>query len=125
MTHQMNPVNWFEIPVQDMARAKSFYEFVFGYELSLQELGPLTMAWFPMHRDAPGATGTLVKAEAYTPSHAGTLVYFTVEDIETVLKRVIEKGGTIINPKYSIGEHGFVAHFEDCEGNRIAVHANK
>ena len=123
MADQMNPVNWFEIPVLEMPRAKKFYEIVFGYQLSLQEMGSLVMAWFPMVQGSPGATGTLIKAEAYTPSHSGTMVYFSVPDIDVVLQRVEDAGGKIINPKYGIGEHGFVAHFEDCEGNRIALHS--
>lgn len=123
MEMEMNPVTWFEIPVNDMARAKAFYESVFGFELSLNEMGPLSMAWFPMFEKAPGSTGTLMKNENYTPSHAGTLVYFSVEDIEATLERVVEKGGKVLNPKMSIGEHGFTAHFEDSEGNRVALHS--
>jgi len=125
MAAQMNPVNWFEIPVNDFDRAKDFYEYVFGYELIVNDLGELKMAWFPMQQDAPGATGSLVKSNEYTPSHAGALVYFSVEDIEETLKKVDEKGGKILNPKKSIGEYGFVAHFEDCEGNRIALHSRQ
>lgn len=125
MTTRMNPVNWFEIPVNDLDRAKAFYEHVFDIELSIQDLVQLKMAWFPMLQGAPGAAGTLVQSPEYTPSHAGTLVYISVEDIEEVLERVQEKGGKILYPKKSIGEFGFVAHFEDCEGNRVALHSDK
>jgi predicted enzyme related to lactoylglutathione lyase len=125
MSTQMNPVNWFEIPANDLDRAKAFYEYVFGVELSLQDLGPLRMAWFPMAQDAPGAAGTLAQSPEYTPSHAGTLVYFSADNIEDVLKRVEEKGGKILSPRKGIGEYGFVAHFEDCEGNRVALHSSK
>ena len=83
------------------------------------------MAWFPMKESATGSTGTLVKAESYNPSYAGTLVYFSVEDIDGTLKKVSENGGKILNPKMSIGEYGFVAHFEDSEGNRVALHSKK
>ena len=57
MTETMNPVNWFEISVNDLDRAKKFYETVLGIELSLNEMGPLQMAWFPMTQGIPGATG--------------------------------------------------------------------
>ena len=125
MSTQMNPVNWFEIPTNDLNRAKAFYEHVFDIELNLNEMGPLKMAWFPMAQDAPGATGTLIQSAEYTPSYEGTLVYFSVEDIEGTLKKVEEKGGKILNPKQSIGDYGFVAHFEDCEGNRVALHSRE
>ena len=118
-----NPVNWFEIPVNDLDRAKAFYETVFDLELSINEIGPLRMAWFPMEQGATGAAGTLVKADGYVPSHEGTMVYLHVPDIEASLERVESNGGKTLRPKMSIGEYGFVAHFEDCEGNRVALHS--
>jgi len=39
----MNLVNWFEIPVTDMDRAKNFYENVFGIEISINEMGDSVM----------------------------------------------------------------------------------
>ena len=120
-----NPVVWFEIPAADLNRAKAFYEHLLGAELTLKEMGPLKMAWFPMDENATtGATGTLIQAESYTPQNNGTLVYLSVDDIETALKKVTEKGGKILNEKFSIGEFGFVGHFEDCEGNRVALHSD-
>lgn len=117
-----NPINWFEIPVTDMSRAKSFYEEVFEIELSVNEMNGTTMGWFPFNHEAPGATGTLIKGDHYVPSHAGTMVYFSVTEIDEVIPRITAEGGKILNPKFSIGEHGFCAHFEDSEGNRIALH---
>ena len=125
MSVEFNPVGWFEIPVTDMARAKAFYEHVLGLRLELHELGPLQMAWFPMKSGEYGSSGSLVKNEAYTPAHAGTLVYFTCPDIDAALKRVAEQGGKVLRPRTSIGEHGFVGHFEDSEGNRVALHSRK
>lgn len=118
-----NPVNWFEIPVEDMDRAKKFYEAAFSVELSLNQMGPAEMAWFPMVQEGSGAAGTLIKGESYSPSHAGTLVYLHVDDIEGTLTKIDELGGKTLQPKMSIGEYGFVAHFEDCEGNRVALHS--
>lgn len=123
MAQQLNSVNWFEIPVNDMARAQKFYEAVFGVELSLNEMGPMKMALFPWTQGAPGAPGSLVKMEDYVPSHSGTIVYFSVGDIEATLAKVKQNGGKMLVPKTDIGEHGFFAHFEDTEGNRVALHS--
>ena len=119
-----NPVNWFEIPATDLDRAQRFYENVLDMELQRQDMGDLKMAWFPMEDGGDGATGTLIQNENYTPSHAGSMVYFSVEDIEATLERIEASGGTVLNPKSSIGEYGFVAHFEDSEGNRVALHSD-
>ena len=120
-----NAINWFEIPVIDMDRAKKFYENILGVSLDINNMGPMEMAWFPMEQNAPGAAGTLIKAESYTPSHEGSLVYFSVSEIEKTLATVESNGGKILNPKMSIGEYGFVAHFQDSEGNRVALHSEK
>lgn len=120
---EMNAVGWFEIPVNDMTRAKAFYEHMLGNEMPVHEMGPLTMAWFLWKEGAPGAAGALCKGETYVPSHAGTMVYFSVPKIDPVLDRALAKGGKVLNPKMSIGEYGFVAHLQDSEGNRIALHS--
>lgn len=115
-------VNWFEIPVTDIARAKSFYESVFDTSLTDMEMGPSQMAMFPMEQGAPGATGALVKADSYTPSQEGSVIYFLTESIETSLGKIESAGGKTFMPKTSIGEHGFIAMFGDTEGNRVALH---
>jgi uncharacterized protein len=118
-----NPVNWFEIPVRDIVRAQAFYERVLQTTLTYHDMGSFKMAWFPSNPEGWGATGTLMQSEGYVPSHIGSMVYFSVPDISATLERAQANGGRVLNPKMSIGEYGFVAHFEDCEGNRVALHA--
>lgn len=120
-----NAINWFEIPVNNFDKAKNFYEKVFNSELTTMEMGPMKMAMFPWEQGGAGSTGALVKAETYVPSYNGSMVYFSVDDIDGTLNKVTENGGKTLNPKMSIGEYGFVAHFEDCEGNRVALHSIK
>jgi predicted enzyme related to lactoylglutathione lyase len=121
----INAVNWFEIPVRDLERAIKFYEKVFDVKLTPEEMGGMKMAMFPFTQDAPGAAGSLIKGETYEPSHAGTVVYFGVESIEETMRKVNANGGTTYLPKTSIGAYGFIAQFEDTEGNRLALHAMK
>lgn len=120
-----NPISWFEIPVRDIGKARKFYEKVFDTELTLEDMDAFNMAFFPMVENAPGAAGMLIKGETYEPSHAGTIVYFSVEDIEETLRRINANGGKTLLPKKSIGEYGYIAHFEDTEGNRLALHSMK
>jgi predicted enzyme related to lactoylglutathione lyase len=119
----VNPVNWFMIPVRDLEKAKKFYEAVIDNELSRSEMGQMKMAWFPMSHGAPGAAGALVKGDGYVPSHGGTLVYLHVKDIDDTIARVRMHGGRVLLPKNRMGEYGFIAHFEDTEGNRVALHS--
>jgi predicted enzyme related to lactoylglutathione lyase len=117
--------NWFEIPVKDLDRAAKFYEKVFDVKLSREDMAGLKMAMFPFTQGAPGAAGSLVQAESYVPSHAGSIVYFSVEDIPETLRRINANGGKTLMPKTGIGEYGFIAQYEDTEGNRLALHSMK
>lgn len=119
-------VGWFEIPVNDMGRAKRFYETVFNVEIQEVDFGGLKMGWFPNHDGREGATGTLIKQESYIPSQEGTLVYFICDNVQDELDRIEGAGGKIYQPKTKISdEHGFMGAFIDTEGNRVALHSNK
>jgi predicted enzyme related to lactoylglutathione lyase len=119
-------VAWFEIPVHNMERAMAFYEAIFECKLDRHQMGPFDMAWFPWDENGGGAGGSLVAFErAYTPSHEGTLVYFSSEDVSFELGRVEKNGGKVIQGKTEISpEFGYMALFEDTEGNRMALHSN-
>lgn len=119
-----NPINWFEIPTKDLDKAVAFYSEVFGVAFERMEMGPLNMAMFAgSDREKHGATGALVEAEGYVPSANGSVVYFSCDDVEAALKNVEKAGGKTIQSKTSIGEHGFIAHFLDPEGNHVALHS--
>ena len=122
---KINIANWFEIPVKDLDRATRFYEKVFDVKLTPEEMAGMKMAFFPFDQDARGAAGALTKAESYEPSHAGTVVYFSVEDISETLRRITANGGKLLMPKTSIGQYGIIAQYEDTEGNRLALHSMK
>ncbi|OHB74623.1 MAG: hypothetical protein A2Z25_24000 [Planctomycetes bacterium RBG_16_55_9] len=116
-----NPVSWFEIPVTDMPRARTFYEHVLNVKLQPLNFGPLEMAIFPMRPGTPGASGALMKGEAFQPSQQGVQIYFTTPDVDGTLQRVQDLAGKVVLPKTRIGLFGFIASFVDSEGNRIGL----
>jgi imidazolonepropionase-like amidohydrolase/predicted enzyme related to lactoylglutathione lyase len=116
-----NPVGWFEIPVTDMPRARAFYEHVLNVKLQPLNLGVLEVATFPMRPGTPGAPGVLMKGAAFRPSQQGVQIYFTTPDVDGVLERVRQRAGKTVLPKTRIGPLGFIASFEDSEGNRIGL----
>ncbi len=120
---EKNAVNWFEIPVSDMARAKSFYSKVFDKDLQDMPNPNMEMAAFPWTQGAEFAAGALIKSEQASPSAEGSTVYFSCEDLSNELSRVEASGGKILYPKSSIGEHGFIAQVLDTEGNKIGLHS--
>lgn len=120
-----NPVTWFEIYVQDLIKAKAFYETVLG--INLGELpGPdIPMLAFPQDPSLPGSTGALVHAPGMPSGGNSTLVYFECNDCAEQASRVDNAGGQLERDKMSIGEHGFVAHAKDPDGNMFGLHSLK
>lgn len=118
-----NPVNWFEIYVQDMARAKRFYETVFQVTLERLPNPEIEMWRFPQDLSAPGATGALVHMLGFPSGGNSTLVYFSCADCAVEEGRVVACGGRIQRPKMSIGPHGFISLVIDTEGNMLGLHS--
>ncbi len=120
-------VTWFEIPVTDMNRAKTFYEKVFDIQIGLHKMEGIEMGWFPNKNESGIATGSLINAgEHYKPSNDGVLVYFYCDDVENEISRVEAAGGNVVSGKTQISEdNGYYAYFIDSEGNRIALHSQK
>lgn len=124
-----NPVGWFEIYVQDMPRAKAFYEAVFQGALTpLENPDPkafvdMEMWAFPMSMEGYGAPGALVKVADCPSGGGGTMVYFTCADCAVEAARAASSGGKLLQEKFSIGVHGFIALVADTEGNVVGLHS--
>ena len=120
-----NAVRWFEIYVQDMARARRFYETVLG--VKLEQLGAvdqdLEMWAFQMSPDRPGAGGALVRTPGMASTPGGTLIYFGCDDCAVEAGRVVKAGGKIQRDKMSIGEYCHIVLAVDTEGNLIGLHS--
>lgn len=120
-----NPIVWFEIYVQDMARAKRFYESVLQHTLTeLKSPMPGLEMWqFPSDTNSWGASGALVKMPGVASGGGGTLVYFACQDCAVEQARVVQAGGRVDRPKMAIGEYGFISLVHDTEGNMIGLHS--
>lgn len=118
-----NPVNWFEIYVQDIARARKFYEEVL--QVKLESLGnpDLPMWAFPGNQDAYGTSGALVQYPQKSSGVNSTIVYFYCKDCAVEAARVAAAGGKIEREKMSIGQFGFIVLALDTEGNMFGLHS--
>jgi predicted enzyme related to lactoylglutathione lyase len=122
MARPAHAINWFEIPAVNIDRAAKFYGAILGAELKRMEWQGTKMAFFPGEPEA--VCGALVQGPGYAPSETGTLVYLNASpDLSVALNKVEKAGGNILKPKFSIGEHGFIAYFKDPEGNKVALHS--
>ena len=122
MNHR-NSVGWFELYVQDIKRAKAFYENTFQVTLSRLENPNLEMWAFPIQPEKPGCPGAIVKMNGKDSGIGGTIVYFSCVDCAVEARRASQNGGSIQREKFSIGEYGFISLILDTEGNMIGLHS--
>ena len=107
---QMNPVGWFEIYVDDMVRAKTFYEAVFKVTLDKldNETGIDSEMWvFPSDMDKYGATGALCSMPDVKAGGNSTMVYFSCDDCSIEASLAAANGGVLQVPKMAIGQPAF------------------
>lgn len=118
-----NALNWFEIFVSDLPRARAFYEAILGAKMQDTGMECCEMAIFP-YDNMKGVGGALTKMEGCKPGAGGTLVYLNVEgDLDGVISRISGAGGKIVKERFAIPPHGFIALFEDTEGNTVGLHS--
>lgn len=115
-------INWFEIPSSDFARAVTFYETIFGNRLKVEQFGGAPMGIFA---GQDGSAGCVIQSEQLKPNENGTLIYLdATPGIDQILERIEAAGGRVVLQKTALPEEmGYIAHFMDTEGNRLALHA--
>jgi predicted enzyme related to lactoylglutathione lyase len=125
MDNTTNALNWFEIPVTDMARAKHFYQVVFGIHMEDTDMPGMQMSMFPYEMNSGKLSGALVKSDYHRPSKDGVIIYLNANpDMKEILERIEAEHGEVIMGKTQITpEIGYMAFFIDTEGNRIALHS--
>lgn len=120
-----NSLNWFEISVNDIHRAKKFYEAVFDIEMYAENMMGMEMAFFPAEPGNGKASGGLVQSDMHKPSMDGNKIYLNANpDLSVALGKVEAAGGKITMPKTKISDEiGYMAFFIDSEGNGMAMHS--
>ena len=114
----------FEIPADDLDRAKAFYAETFGWSLNQWSGSDYVMVGTTAANEQgmpsePGAiNGGMLKRQ---PPVQSPVVTIEVPDIDAALNRVTEKGGTVTRGKEPVGELGYAAYFTDSEGNTMGL----
>lgn len=112
----------FAIHVDDVQRARRFYEAVFGW--TFEPWGPPDFYLIHTGDDAdPGIQGLMHKRRQ-PRSAAGLNGFeptFAVDDVDAILARVERAGGRITMQKSPIPTVGVLVRFEDTEGNDVGA----
>lgn len=125
-----NVITWFEIPVSDIERAKTFYETILDIQLVKRNDGGDEALFFPYNPEVVQATsgrvtGVLTKSDKNQPSANGTVVYINASpDLQKVLDKVEPAGGKVVVGRTAIPA-GYIGIIIDSEGNRVGLHAEQ
>ena len=124
----MSKVVHFEVPADDVERAKSFYGSVFGWQLQtvpMPEGEYTTVITTPVDEQTqmplePGAiNGGLYQRSEQAPSTP--VITIGVDGIDDALKQIEDQGGSTITPRTPIPGMGAFAYFKDPEGNVLGL----
>ena len=114
----MNRVVHFEIHADDPARARTFYQKMFGWRFD--QYGPMDY-WliYTGPPDQQGINGGMHKRIGRVDGSAvtGYVCTVDVDDLDTAIERVVDNGGQRAVAKQPIPEVGWFAYCKDTEGN--------
>jgi predicted enzyme related to lactoylglutathione lyase len=117
----------FEIPADDVGRAREFYRAAFGWnvhpvpEVSYTIVGTTPTDEQGMPTDPGAINGGILERRA--PVN-GPVITIDVEDIDKALDTIGTLGGSTVVPKQPVMEMGFTAYFKDSEGNLMGLWQN-
>jgi predicted enzyme related to lactoylglutathione lyase len=117
-----NNVDFFAVNADDVPRARSFYEAVFGW--SFEPWGPPDFYMITTGKEPSGAIrGALQQRHERTPGQKmiGFECTISVANIDEAIRAIEANGGRIAAPKAHIPTVGTVAYFFDTEGNLAGV----
>ena len=117
----------FEIPADDIERARDFYREAFGWNVSpMPEMDYTMLGTTPTdERGMPAEPGSINGGMMRRQDPLTTpVVTVDVDDIDKALERIGSLGGSTVIPRQAVGDMGFVAYFRDCEGNLLGLWQN-
>lgn len=112
----------FDVPADDVERARRFYERVFGWRF--EAFGPPD--FYLIHTGSaqdPGIHGSV--SQRPEPAGKGARVGFgctiSVDDLAAIRAAIVANGGRIVLEEYEIVGVGRLIRFEDTEGNPVCA----
>jgi predicted enzyme related to lactoylglutathione lyase len=118
----MSNLAYFEVPADDLKRAKRFYKDLLNWEFAKTDNPDIPLEYW-MITTGPAEENTVNMGGMYQRPGpmAGILTYVKVEQLDEALAKVESLGGRIVNPKMSVKMVGSMATVVDTEGNMIAL----
>lgn len=108
----------FELPADDLARATAFYRDVFGWSAQRLPFEYVLVGTDGEPVDPQDADGGISPRTEFVQ---GPVLIIEVPGIDDVARKVAAAGGTLLNAKERVGDHGYSQYVKDCEGNVLCL----
>ncbi len=115
-----NAAVWFEIPVNDLKAATTFYNIVLQTELVEKDMGPQTVGIFPCKDPMSGVAGHIYEGKPGEAGNGNTIHLATPDKLEDAMDRVVASGGQVVSDIVTIDAGRFV-YCQDPDGNSIGL----
>jgi predicted enzyme related to lactoylglutathione lyase len=109
---------WFDIPADDIQRAKSFYGALFGWKIEKFPGGTMDYWHIDTGGDDASPDGGMMKRQI--PQQPITN-YINVASVNDAAARVQKLGGKVCMPKTAVPQMGYFAVCQDTENNTFAL----
>ena len=115
----MTTIVHFDIPAENIKRAKNFYEKLFDWKI---EPVPGPMEYYNITtKDEKGKEGIAGGIGQRELSEQKITNFIGVSSINEYIKKIENLGGKILMPKTTIPGFGYLATFIDTEGNTLGI----
>lgn len=119
---EMDSVVHFEIPADDVERAKKFYRQIFGWEItSVPEMNYNIVNTTPTENNMPKSPGAINGGLMKRQGENAPVIVINVSSVDDYLKKIESVGGKVVLPKMQVGDMGLYARVMDTEGNVIGI----
>jgi uncharacterized protein len=109
---------YLELPSRDIDESSSFYDTVFDWKVRRRDDGSVAFD------DGVGEVSGTWRTDRKPASEIGLMVHIMVDDIEVTIQKIVEHGGTIVQP-VGMDAPEITAWFRDLSGNVLGLYQHR
>ena len=109
---------YLELPSRDIDESSSFYQAVFDWKVRKRSDGSVAFD------DGVGEVSGTWRKDRKPTTEIGMLLHIMVDDIEMTIQKIIDEGGTIVQP-VGMDAPEITAWFRDLSGNVLGLYQER
>jgi predicted enzyme related to lactoylglutathione lyase len=109
---------YLELPSRDIEESSSFYQAIFDWKVRRRGDGSIAFD------DGVNEVSGTWRTDRKPTTEIGMLLHIMVDDIEITIKKIMERGGTIVRP-LGLDAPEITAWFKDLSGNILGLYQHR